>query len=78
MVVPLINYCVLQKEDNEKIEVEIDKDILELRDDSSKIVSPDPTVKFVAKGETLASTPENEVEDKELAEIDAALSVEES
>lgn len=67
-VVPLINYLVQQKEDNDKIEIDIDKDILELRDEPSKIVSPDASVKFVAKGEVLESTPEVEKEDKEFAE----------
>lgn len=68
LVIPLIDYLVSRKEDDDSIEVVIDKEILELKDDPSKIVSPDVSVKVITKGEVLEATPEDEKEDKEFAE----------
>ena len=73
MVIPLIKYLVEKKEDDTagKLEkVKIDKEIIDLIENPSMIVSPDASVKFVAKGEVLESTPEaeTETEDKEFAE----------
>lgn len=72
MVIPLITYVNDQKEADteDKFEkIKIEKEILELLEDPSKIVSPDASVKFVAKGEVLEATPDvEEAEDKEFAE----------
>lgn len=70
LVINLIDYVLDKKENDDSIEVQIDKEILELKEDPSKITLPNISEKFSTKGSMLEATPDKaeENEDKEFSD----------